>query len=245
MASWQGSKAALTDSQAGHTRLAALAGHLGKQRPGVSPTCTARPGSHADGLCKPNLRLTGHKNEGYGLSWSAQRDGYLLSGSDDAQICVWDVKGATSANQVGTAVCIVHRGRLVTRGVLVAAPRPLSFVARASERAAGLLLVLPWPNLAAALALSLPLGRLLPEPGPNFSCSLPSCRTAPADTVSAAHFSGAPGGGGRRGLAPAACRLVWLGGLALPGPAPGGSSLSRGICRRKNLLRTLCCLHGR
>ncbi|KAL4437477.1 hypothetical protein ABPG77_003458 [Micractinium sp. CCAP 211/92] len=60
----------------------------------------------ADGLCKPNLRLTGHKNEGYGLSWSAQRDGYLLSGSDDAQICVWDVKGATSANQTLSALHI-------------------------------------------------------------------------------------------------------------------------------------------
>ena len=55
----------------------------------------------ADGLCKPDIRLTGHKNEGYGLSWSAQREGYLLSGSDDAQICVWDVKGTTQSNRVG------------------------------------------------------------------------------------------------------------------------------------------------
>jgi histone-binding protein RBBP4 len=44
--------------------------------------------------------LTGHKNEGYGLSWSHQREGYLLSGSDDAQICVWDVKGTTQSNRV-------------------------------------------------------------------------------------------------------------------------------------------------
>ncbi|KAI3438030.1 hypothetical protein D9Q98_000473 [Chlorella vulgaris] len=53
----------------------------------------------ADGLCKPDIRLTGHKNEGYGLSWSQQREGYLLSGSDDAQICVWDVKGTSQANR--------------------------------------------------------------------------------------------------------------------------------------------------
>lgn len=52
-----------------------------------------------DGLCKPDLRLTGHKNEGYGLSWSQQQEGFLLSGSDDAQICVWDVKGATQSNR--------------------------------------------------------------------------------------------------------------------------------------------------
>lgn len=45
----------------------------------------------ADGQCKPDVRLTGHKNEGYGLSWSPQREGWLLSGSDDAQICVWDL----------------------------------------------------------------------------------------------------------------------------------------------------------
>lgn len=52
----------------------------------------------ADGQCKPDIRLTGHKNEGYGLSWSAQREGYLLSGSDDAQICVWDVQATTAAS---------------------------------------------------------------------------------------------------------------------------------------------------
>ncbi|EFN54865.1 hypothetical protein CHLNCDRAFT_134941 [Chlorella variabilis] len=59
----------------------------------------ARHCPQAHGLCKPDIRLTGHKNEGYGLSWSAQREGYLLSGSDDAQICVWDVKGTTQSNR--------------------------------------------------------------------------------------------------------------------------------------------------
>lgn len=53
-----------------------------------------------DGLCKPDIRLAGHKNEGYGLSWSQLQEGYLLSGSDDAQICVWDVKGTTQSNRV-------------------------------------------------------------------------------------------------------------------------------------------------
>lgn len=65
----------------------------------------------ADGLCKPNIRLTGHKNEGYGLSWSAQREGYLLSGSDDAQICVWDVKGTTQAN-ANLAALHIYQGHL-------------------------------------------------------------------------------------------------------------------------------------
>ncbi len=43
--------------------------------------------------CRPDLRLTGHKTEGYGLAWSPFRSGHLLSGSDDAQICLWDISG--------------------------------------------------------------------------------------------------------------------------------------------------------
>ncbi|GAB2219468.1 hypothetical protein Drorol1_Dr00007104 [Drosera rotundifolia] len=41
--------------------------------------------------CEPNLTLRGHEKEGYGLSWSPFREGYLLSGSNDHKICLWDV----------------------------------------------------------------------------------------------------------------------------------------------------------
>ncbi|KAK6121036.1 hypothetical protein DH2020_045226 [Rehmannia glutinosa] len=44
-----------------------------------------------DGDCNPDLRLRGHNTEGYGLSWSHFKQGHLLSGSDDAQICLWDI----------------------------------------------------------------------------------------------------------------------------------------------------------
>jgi|Transcript_11806 histone-binding protein RBBP4 len=54
------------------------------------------------GLCRPDLRLLGHKTEGYGLSWSAHREGHLLSGSDDAQICLWDVSGMTAKSAKGS-----------------------------------------------------------------------------------------------------------------------------------------------
>jgi hypothetical protein len=68
---------------------------------GCPPASTLRlPRTPADGLCKPDIRLTGHKVEGYGLSWNQQKAGYLLSGSDDAQICIWDVSGATQQNRV-------------------------------------------------------------------------------------------------------------------------------------------------
>uniref|UniRef100_A0A2N9IRH2 Histone-binding protein RBBP4-like N-terminal domain-containing protein n=1 Tax=Fagus sylvatica TaxID=28930 RepID=A0A2N9IRH2_FAGSY len=43
------------------------------------------------GDCEPDLRLRGHDMEGYGLSWSPSKEGYLLSGSHDRKICLWDV----------------------------------------------------------------------------------------------------------------------------------------------------------
>ena len=50
-----------------------------------------------EGRCNPDLRLQGHKTEGYGLTWSSLKEGHLLSGSDDARICLWDI----SANPKG------------------------------------------------------------------------------------------------------------------------------------------------
>jgi len=49
--------------------------------------------------CRPELRLKGHKQEGYGLSWSPYVEGHLISGSDDHQICLWDI----SANMSGSS----------------------------------------------------------------------------------------------------------------------------------------------
>jgi WD40 repeat protein len=53
--------------------------------------------------CDPDFRLKGHDKEGYGLSWSTFKNGYLLSGSNDNKICLWDVFGA-SENKVLDAV---------------------------------------------------------------------------------------------------------------------------------------------
>ncbi|KAJ9529641.1 hypothetical protein QJQ45_014414 [Haematococcus lacustris] len=46
-----------------------------------------------DGRCRPDIVLKGHTTEGYGLAWSPHLKGNLLSGSDDAQICLWDITG--------------------------------------------------------------------------------------------------------------------------------------------------------
>ena len=57
----------------------------------------SKPESQSE--CRPELRLKGHKSEGYGLSWSPLQEGHLISGSDDQQICLWDVQGRPGKNQ--------------------------------------------------------------------------------------------------------------------------------------------------
>ena len=54
---------------------------------------------------KPDLKLLGHKKEGYGLSWNPVNKGQLLSGSDDALLCMWDV---SQPNQLNKNIEPVH-----------------------------------------------------------------------------------------------------------------------------------------
>ena len=49
------------------------------------------PSIPTDNTCRPQHRLVGHEQEGYGLSWSPHDCGHILSGSDDAMICLWDI----------------------------------------------------------------------------------------------------------------------------------------------------------
>ena len=52
----------------------------------------------ADGAFEPDLVLKGHAKEGYGLAWNPHEEGHLLSGSDDAQICYFDITQGTKAS---------------------------------------------------------------------------------------------------------------------------------------------------
>lgn len=61
--------------------------HVDRPRPGKKP-------------CDPQVRLRGHTKEGYGLSWSPTKQGHLISGSDDALICLWDVGASSAENKV-------------------------------------------------------------------------------------------------------------------------------------------------
>lgn len=53
---------------------------------------------------EPDLRLRGHDKEGFGLSWSPFKSGYLLSGSNDHKVCLWDVP----ADSKGSVLDAVH-----------------------------------------------------------------------------------------------------------------------------------------
>jgi histone-binding protein RBBP4 len=66
-----------------------------------SPTSTVfvfdykkHPSVPSDNICRPQHRCLGHTAEGYGLAWSPHTEGHLLSGSDDACVCLWDIREA-------------------------------------------------------------------------------------------------------------------------------------------------------
>ena len=57
------------------------------------------PSKPTDNECQPDLRLTGHKTEGYGLAWSPFLEGHVISGSDDATVCLWDISATSLTGQ--------------------------------------------------------------------------------------------------------------------------------------------------
>eukprot|EP00727_Mastigamoeba_balamuthi_P007143 m51a1_g3049 putative probable histone-binding protein caf1-like (437) ;mRNA; r:947200-949077 len=61
-----------------------------------------------DKFC-PELRLCGHEKEGYGLAWCPlpSRPGYVVSGSDDSTVCVWDISAVPAAE--GRRVDALHK----------------------------------------------------------------------------------------------------------------------------------------
>lgn len=70
----------------------------------------SKPPGGSRGGCNPDLRLRGHTMEGYGMSWSPFNGGHLLSGSDDAQICLWDTFQAKGKVQEALQIYKGHTG---------------------------------------------------------------------------------------------------------------------------------------
>lgn len=54
--------------------------------------------------CQPEIRLTGHDSEGYGVSWNANLEGHIISGSEDKKICYWDITAYSKENNSLEAV---------------------------------------------------------------------------------------------------------------------------------------------
>ena len=53
-------------------------------------------------LAQPELILNGHNKEGFGLDWNLGKKGYIISGSEDNKICVWDInKGKVDESKGG------------------------------------------------------------------------------------------------------------------------------------------------
>ncbi|KAK9461135.1 WD40-repeat-containing domain protein [Lipomyces oligophaga] len=50
------------------------------------------------GVCKPEMRLVGHTKEGYGLDWNTHKQGYLLTGSEDTTVALWDINTYSKSN---------------------------------------------------------------------------------------------------------------------------------------------------
>ncbi|CAI5439019.1 unnamed protein product [Caenorhabditis angaria] len=55
---------------------------------------TKHPSVPQDNKCKPQIRLRGHSKEGYGLSWNSNKQGFILSASDDCTVCHWDINAS-------------------------------------------------------------------------------------------------------------------------------------------------------
>jgi len=59
---------------------------------------------NAQPTVSPDYRLLGHEKEGYGLSWNARDAGFLLSGSDDHLICLWDLSSQLQPSSTVSAL---------------------------------------------------------------------------------------------------------------------------------------------
>ncbi|KAG4301974.1 hypothetical protein PCK1_001950 [Pneumocystis canis] len=56
--------------------------------------------SNPVGICNPQIKLKGHKKEGYGLSWNPHKPGYLVTGTEDMTICLWDITAYSKGSNI-------------------------------------------------------------------------------------------------------------------------------------------------
>lgn len=68
----------------------------------------SKPSSSSDNICRPDIVCKGHTREGYGLSWSKLKDGYLISCAEDQQICLWDVCSSKKEKNILSPLSTFH-----------------------------------------------------------------------------------------------------------------------------------------
>jgi len=61
------------------------------------------PSEPKDLVSRPNFRCKGHDKEGFALCWDPHSEGRILSGSNDAKICVWDLTQTQSSSGSSSA----------------------------------------------------------------------------------------------------------------------------------------------
>ncbi|KAL7270785.1 Histone acetyltransferase type B subunit 2 [Rhizina undulata] len=54
--------------------------------------------------CSPQMTLSGHEKEGYGLNWNPHKEGHLITGSEDCTVRLWDATSYTKSHCTITPV---------------------------------------------------------------------------------------------------------------------------------------------
>lgn len=66
------------------------------------------------GVAQPDVRLRGHRAEGWGLDWSPLQNGLVLSGSNDGRMCYWDITASSRDLEPLRTYGRPHGGRAVS-----------------------------------------------------------------------------------------------------------------------------------
>ncbi|KAJ1648483.1 Histone acetyltransferase type B subunit 2 [Dispira simplex] len=76
-------------------------GSGGSIKTGTTTTVAGQGTDGNDGMvCNPEIKLVGHRQEGYGISWNPNVEGMIISASDDQTVCQWDIRGYTRETRV-------------------------------------------------------------------------------------------------------------------------------------------------
>jgi len=95
---------------------------------------TKHPSVPNNDVARPDLRLTGHATEGYGLSWNKQRKGWLVSCDNAGVVCVWDVTQGNKANRSLVPVHTLSAGTAPVEDVSWHAYQPDTFATVGDDR---------------------------------------------------------------------------------------------------------------